>query len=127
MSRNIESIREILKASRNIEFAYLFGSRAKGIAGQRSDWDIAIYFDKDPRNMGWSIFYLEAEVSKDIGEEVQIVALNNLNSPVFLFEIINSGLLIIDNNPEGRILFEANVLRNYHDWHYFLKRQMQEV
>ncbi|MDO9287597.1 MAG: nucleotidyltransferase domain-containing protein [Thermodesulfovibrionales bacterium] len=125
MNQKLEKIKEILRANSNVEFAYLFGSRAKGISGERSDWDIAIYFRKDPRKLSkWTVFSLEAELSKEIGNEVQITVLNNLDSPVFLFQIINDGLLLVDSKPEKRILFEAQTLTKYHDWQYFLKRQM---
>ncbi len=121
----MEKITRILKRNPLVEFAYLFGSRAKGTLGKRSDWDIAIYFKKDPQKLPqWSIFYLEAELSRKIGEEVQIVALNSLDSPVFLFQIINDGLLLVDNNPQRRVLYEARALTKYHDWHYFLRRHM---
>jgi len=125
MNQKLEKIKEILRANSNVEFAYLFGSRAKGISGERSDWDIAIYFRKDPRKLSkWTVFSLEAELSKEIGNEVQITVLNNLDSPVFLFQIINDGLLLVDSNQEKRVLFEARTLTKYHDWNYFLKRQM---
>ena len=48
MNQKIEKIKEILRANSSVKFAYLFGSRAKGIADKKSDWDIAIYFRKDP-------------------------------------------------------------------------------
>lgn len=125
MTGNIEKITKILKSTPSVCFAYLFGSRVKGNADKRSDWDIAIYFKKYPQSLAkWTVFYLEAEMSKEIGEEVQVTVLNNLDSPVFLFQIINDGLLIIDNDSEKRILFETQALRKYHDWNYFLKRQM---
>jgi predicted nucleotidyltransferase len=125
MNQKIEKIKEILKANSNVEFAYLFGSRVKGISDERSDWDIAIYFKEDPQIQStWTVFFLEAELSKEIGSEVQITALNSLDSPVFLFQIISFGLLLVDNNPEKRILFEAQALKKYHDWQYFLKRHM---
>lgn len=125
MNQKIEKIKEILRANSSVKFAYLFGSRAKGIADKKSDWDIAIYFRKDPQKLSkWTVFSLEAELSKEIGNEVQITVLNNLDSPVFLFQIINDGLLLVDSNPEKRILFEAQTLTKHHDWQYFLKRQM---
>ncbi len=125
MNQKLDKIKGILRTNSSVEFAYLFGSRAKGISGERSDWDIAIYFRKDPRKLSkWTVFSLEAELSKEIGNEVQITVLNNLDSPVFLFQIINDGLLLVESNPEKRILFEAQTLTKYHDWQYFLKRQM---
>ena len=125
MNQKLEKIKETLRTNSNVEFAYLFGSRAKGISGERSDWDIAIYFRKDPRKLSkWTVFSLEAELSKEIGNEVQVTVLNKLDSPVFLFQIINDGLLLVDSKPEKRILFEAQTLTKYHDWQHFLKRQM---
>lgn len=67
--------------------------------------------------------YLCAEIALDI-KEVQIIALNNLDLPVFLFQVINNGILLTDKNTEKRILFEAMVLSKYHDWQYFLRRHM---
>lgn len=120
-----EKITAILRSRPNIEFAYLFGSRAKGIAKGRSDWDVAIYFQKDPQKQPyWTVFNLEAEISKAIREQVQITVLNNLDSSVFLFQIIKDGLLLLDNNTEKRISWEAHVLKQYHDWQFFLKRHM---
>ncbi len=121
----IKKIRKILGANPNIEFAYLFGSQARGVAGERSDWDIAIYFKKDAKKLPrWTVFYLEAEISKEIGSEVQITALNDVDSPLFLFQIISVGVVLIDSDSSKRILFEAETLKHYHDWQYFLKRQM---
>lgn len=122
----ILKVSETIRANPLIDFAYLFGSRAKNIAGERSDWDIAVHFNKNPQKLPrWTAFYLEAEISREIGGEVQITVLNNLDSPVFLFQIISDGLLLADNDTEKRIIFEANVLRRYHDWNYILKRQMK--
>lgn len=47
-----------------------------------------------------------------------------IDSPVFLFQIIKDGLLLVDNNTEKRILYETQVLIKYHDWQYFLRRHM---
>jgi uncharacterized protein len=125
MTDNIKRVKRILKMNSGIEFAYLFGSQAQGTADERSDWDIAVFFKKDPQKLPrWTLFYLESEISREIGKEVHIISLNNLDSPVFLFQIINNGLLLVDKNTEKRILFEAQVLSKYHDWNYFLRRHM---
>lgn len=121
----IEKITVVLERNPMVYFAYLFGSRVKGITGKRSDWDIAIYFRIDPKGLPvWTIFQLEAEISREIEGEVQIITLNSLNSPIFSFQIISEGLILIDREPEKRILYEATVLRQYHDWHFFLNRHM---
>ena len=124
MNTKIEKISEILKRKRGVMFAYLFGSQVKlkGKSGRRSDWDIAVYFTK--KNVSeWDVFQLEAEISREIKEEVQIIILNKFHSPIFLFQIIN-GLLLVNKNKKERMLFESFVLRQYKDYGYFLKRQM---
>ena len=125
MIDTIERVKRLLTLHSAVEFAYLFGSQAKGSADAKSDWDIAVFFKKDPQKLPqWAVFYLEAEISGEVGSEVQIIALNNLEQPVFLFQIIDNGLLLIDKNTEKRILFEVRVLSKYHDWQYFLRRHI---
>ena len=120
----VERIKRALKRNKFVEFAYLYGSQSRGEAGARSDWDIAVRFSKDPSDLPpWTAFYLEAEISREIGEEVHVVALNVIGSPVFLFQVIN-GIVLADRKTEKRILFEADVLRRYHDWGYYLKRHI---
>lgn len=120
MKDNLDRIKKVLKKSTHIAFGYLFGSKAKGLADVRSDWDIAVYFDKEvPGN--WLRFYLEAEIEREIKEDVQITVLNNIEDPVFAFEIVSNSILLIDRKPETRILFEAGALRRYHDWNYYLR------
>jgi len=127
MNYKIEKIAGILGNNPDIEFSYLFGSQIKGVAGEKSDWDIAVYFkDSVLKRSSWTVFYLEAEISAKINAEVQISILNNLDSPVFLFQIIGDGLLLTDKSAEKRILFEARAMAMYHDWGFFLRRQMAD-
>jgi len=41
---NIQRLKEILNDQQSIIFSYLFGSRTKGYANEKSDWDIAVFF-----------------------------------------------------------------------------------
>lgn len=126
MKKEKKAIVEILIKRPDILFAYLFGSRIKGYANKRSDWDIAIYFNKlIDQNSHWPAFELEAEISRTIGETAQVIVLNDPLSPVFGFEIIKDGVLLVDNAPNLRIDFENRILRHYHDWQYFLNRQIE--
>jgi predicted nucleotidyltransferase len=117
----IEKIRHILSKNKCVIFGYLFGSRVKGYAGIRSDWDIAVYFNEKCLK-DWTRFWLEAEIERDIEEEVQVTVLNTVEEPVFGFEIVCEGLVLADKDREARILFESSVLRRYHDWNYFFER-----
>jgi predicted nucleotidyltransferase len=118
-------LNEILNNQSSVVFAYLFGSRAKGYANEKSDWDIAVYFLEPTENLGvWPAFELEAKLSRAISSMVQITMLNSPVSPVFGFKIVSEGILLTDKNEYLRIGFESKVLRCYYDWQYFLKRQI---
>jgi uncharacterized protein len=123
MTDATKTISKFLRKNTFVDFAYLFGSQARGTADERSDWDIAVHYTKPPENLPrWTTFYLEAEISREIGKEVQIVALNTMDSPVFLFQIIKDGVLLVDKHTEKRILFESHVLLRYCDWQAFIRR-----
>ena len=91
-----------------------------------SDWDIAIYFKESLRkNNHWAAFELEAELSRAIGGTVQVIVLNNPLPPVFGFQIVKDGIVLLDRDPDLRMDFENRTMRHYYDWQYFLKRQME--
>lgn len=125
MKDTFQYLKEILDNQSSIVFAYLFGSRVKGYANEKSDWDIAVYFLEPTENLGiWPAFELEAKLSRAINSMVQITTLNSPVSPVFGFKIVSEGILLTDKNEYLRIGFESKVLRRYYDWQYFLKRQI---
>lgn len=121
----IQCLKEILNNQSSVVFAYLFGSRVKGYANEKRDWDIAVYFSEPTENLGlWPAFELEAKLSRAIASTVQITTLNSHVSPVFGFKIVSEGILLTDKNEDMRMDFENGVLRCYYDWQYFLKRQI---
>jgi len=121
MKDTLEKIKQVLAKDERVVFSYLFGSRIKGYADIKSDWDIAVYFY--PKYLkDWSRFYLEAEIEREIKEKVQVTVLNVVENPLFIFEIINDGIVILDKDTDARTLFESSALRQYHDWNYFLDR-----
>ena len=126
MKKEKNAIAEILSKSPDILFGYLFGSKVKGYSNERSDWDIAVYFNPSKnQNERWPEFELEAKISRTVGVKAQITVLNGPLSPVFGFEIIKDGVLLLDRVPNLRIDFENRTLRHYHDWKYFLNRQIK--
>ena len=44
--------------------------------------------------------------------------------PLLCFIIVSSGVVLIDRDENRRMDFENRTLRQYYDWQYFLKRQM---
>jgi predicted nucleotidyltransferase len=126
MRKTTKILVEALERRSSVAFAYLFGSRVKGYASKRSDWDVAVYFSEFGEKPGrWKVFELEAELSRDLGATVQVTVLNDPLSPVFGFEIVKGGRVLLDRNENVRMEFENRTLRQYFDWQYFLKRQMK--
>lgn len=126
MNEKIDKLKRLLEREPYIEFAYLFGSQATGQADERSDWDISVYFKEPKKLPAWTVFNIEAEASREMGKEAQIITLNGLESPVMIFQILKDGILLVDRNPEKRIIFEARALLKYHDYQYYLKKQMAQ-
>ena len=127
MRNDVAKFIETLNRKAFIAFAYLFGSRVKNHYSNRSDWDIAIYFSDSPKNFDILIsFELEAELSRALYSNVQVIVLNKrLPSPVFGFQIVSEGIVLIERDENLRLEFENRVLRQYYDWQYFLKRQIE--
>ncbi|MBI5309344.1 MAG: nucleotidyltransferase domain-containing protein [Planctomycetes bacterium] len=123
----INQLRTILSQNQWVSFAYLFGSRAAGKAGSRSDWDIAVYITDAEleRNPVWQKIKIEDEISLALKtDNIQVVILNGLDAPLFAFTIINKGIVLADKNQELRVTFECNTLRRFHDWQYYLDRHL---
>lgn len=128
MKEDIKLLIEALDARSSVTFAYLFGSKVKGYANEKSDWDVAVYFSEPLEKVGrWPAFELEAELSRAVGSTVQVIVLNVLSHPILGFQIVSSGVVLLDRDENLRMDFENRTLRQYYDWQYFLKRQMKAV
>ena len=96
------------------------------VYNKNNDWDVAVFFSEPPEKLSlWPAFEIEAELSRGVGETVQVIVLNTELSPVFGFEILKHGILLLDRDEDLRIDFENRILRQYYDWQYFLKRQIE--
>lgn len=126
MRKKIALLIEVLN-QHPLVFAYLFGSKVKGYANERSDWDLAVYFAEPVKKSNhWPAFELEAELSRSLGATAQVTVLNAPLSPVLGFEIVKHGIVLLDRDENLRMDFENRTLRTYFDWQYFLRRQMEK-
>ena len=62
-----EKIKKTLEKERNILFAYIFGSYARGEARENSDIDLAIYVKRIPKD----IFKYESKIASKIEKEIK--------------------------------------------------------
>ena len=109
----VEKIGKALGKRKDIIFAYLYGSFAKGISRRESDIDIGIFLEKDFKK---DAFY-EAKLALEIEREaklknVEVVVLND-KSLRFLNQVLRYGKLIISKGESERIKFETLVTRRY--------------
>ena len=113
------------KKKNSIKLAYLFGSRAAGIAGLISDYDIAVLYSKVPSAA--ERYGLAHELSMLLmSGRVDLVILNQ--APVELgYGVIASGVLVYEENTVVRVEFEANTLSRYGDYLPILRRQRYEI
>ncbi|MGO1819654.1 MAG: type VII toxin-antitoxin system MntA family adenylyltransferase antitoxin [Senegalia sp. (in: firmicutes)] len=101
-----------------IEFAYLFGSIAKGKENKLSDIDVAVKFKNNYNNMKDMLIRGEIidSASKFFDKNVDIISLDKAS--IFLkYEVIKDGIVIKDNL--NRATFESLVLREYFDFKYY--------
>lgn len=111
--------------SRPVEFAYLFGSQARGTAGVTSDTDVAVYLrDGLTQSRRWSAEDSVAQALHRIGiptDRLDLVVLNRVGL-LLRFRVIRDGRLLFERAPAQRIQFEAQTMQRYFDWQYYAER-----
>lgn len=98
---------------RNVMLAYLFGSRAKGLETEGSDWDIAVLFGEKPSDIG----ELQAEIAETLGvseDRIDLVELEGADLHL-KFRVIREGKVLYEAETGVRARFEAKVLIEYLD------------
>jgi predicted nucleotidyltransferase len=107
---DIKALKNYFSARKDVAFAFLFGSQAKGKATKLSDIDIAVYFyptKRHPIEFEEEVFYKgEDEVWDDLErllkKEVEMLVLNRVSASVAASAIrgiplaINDGGLYLD-------------------------------
>lgn len=114
-----------LKINKNIfkkhkvKLAYLFGSRAKGNAARKSDFDIAVLFEKENDHTDYfdKAIYLADELRDYFPAEIDIAALNQAGS-LLKYEVIANGRLLYSCDERFRLDFEVSSINEYIDDKY---------
>jgi predicted nucleotidyltransferase len=95
-------LKDILSSHDNVQFAYLFGSYARGDERESSDIDIAVYLENSSLDNRLEVHHaLELALKKDI----DLVLLNEVKSMPLLESILKEGILLKD--AEERPFFEV--------------------
>ena len=102
----------LFKNRPNVNFAYLFGSYAKGYASSSSDLDIGVFFKEKPDIL--QLAGLRADLQKTLHfDKIDLVSLNGA-SPILCFEAISGKRIFArDRSDEAAII--SLIAREYED------------
>ncbi|MGQ9554627.1 MAG: type VII toxin-antitoxin system MntA family adenylyltransferase antitoxin [Anaerolineae bacterium] len=106
--------------------AYLFGSVARGNAGPLSDVDVGVLF---PGVMSSGQAFdanlrLAARVPALLGRPADVVVLNAA-PPLLRFVIIDEGIILLNDDDNLRVEFEARTIMEYLDTKHLREIQRQ--
>jgi len=107
----IKNVQTMLQLEKEILFAYLFGSFLTG--KKYHDVDVAVYL-RTKKDFHYE-FFLEDKLTKKLKLPVDVRILNFAPLP-FLYNVISSGQVIVDNDPDKRADFETYILKSYFDY-----------
>lgn len=112
------SIKKLLSQMDEVQFAYLFGSYAKGDHDQRSDIDIAIYLKKKYNDFDTKLkIHHKLEIS--LQRDIDLIVLNSVKNFNLLENIFNDGIIIKDSQDDFRIMYELKKEHEIKDYKEF--------
>lgn len=100
-----------------VEFAYLFGSQAKGTAGPRSDVDVAVYLEDGTEEAFDLSLRLGGILEREsgVGPVEALVILND--APIAIAgRVVEEGQVIYSRDEDRRVRHFSETLRHYHDY-----------
>ncbi|PQP34872.1 hypothetical protein C6A37_05500 [Desulfobacteraceae bacterium SEEP-SAG9] len=121
--RLLPKVETYLRSRKDVQFAYLFGSYAKGKITPLSDVDIAVYLSgsnfsqKRLEILGGLIEVLKTD-------EIDLVILNTAPLPLKI-RILRNRKLLVDRTPLVRHAFESTTMRVYLDFSKLEKRILE--
>lgn len=123
MEKFLSQIKALCKGIPAIKLAYFFGSRATQKDGPMSDYDFAFYLDeKDSAKRFEMRLLLIGKISSLLRTDaVDVVILNDTESPELKYNIIRDGKLFYEQEP-FRVLIEPKIVDEYLDFSESLRR-----
>ena len=102
----IETLKTLLQADANVQFAYLFGSYAKEEAREESDVNIAVYLLDRRLEKQLELMHT---LQKAVGKKIDIVVLNDVKNLYLLESILKEGILLKDSPDRPMFEVESNL------------------
>jgi len=130
MSLDHETLSKMLNESfskyKEVDLAYLFGSRARGDFTEESDYDFAVLLSKNFKDP-YDLLKLIHDLAMALGvkdEKVNLIVLNDASLEM-AYKVISEGVIIYERSVEKRVDFEVSTLKLYLDFKLVLD-QMRE-
>lgn len=114
----LAALRTALEARPEVLEAYLFGSLARGEAGEMSDVDVAVFLDEQRSiaERGRLLLELTAELMSRLGRnDVDVVALNDA-PPLLYHRVLRDGERLLARDLLATTRREGQALSRYCDW-----------
>ena len=108
----------------NIAFVYVFGSFIK--EKSFADIDLGICLFNDPDNALETELNLEFEIEKRVQYPIDARILNGAPN-TFVYNVIRTGKLIVDRDPDYRADFNGQMLKAYFDFACFRRRYLKDI
>lgn len=125
---------QILQVIPYIKMLVLFGSQAKGISHEKSDWDFAIFTDQEEkhqytsqRNFAWLEIPIKLGEIFDLDPDLIDVVEMNHSSPLLSFHIARDGKLLYERTPGDFVKFQSKAWRIYADTEKFRKVEKESI
>jgi predicted nucleotidyltransferase len=119
---NVESIIKVLENERDILFAYLFGSYAKGTQNEKSDIDIAVYLIDEKILEKYPLYTsrLAIRIENILDKKKVDVRILNGSTLRFRNQVLMHGKLLHSKDEKKRIEFETLSLAKYYDFKHHI-------
>lgn len=109
------ALEKFLRNDSNVIFALIFGSYGAGRKSDKSDLDLAIYFEDPPAGM--ALFKIRNSLSDICGRDIDLVVLNN-SSPLLMHQVMKNRLPLIIKDPLRYRMFRERVIRAYDEYKF---------
>ncbi|MEB2343518.1 MAG: nucleotidyltransferase domain-containing protein [Deltaproteobacteria bacterium] len=111
-----DGLRALLRdAPPEVLSAWLFGSEARGEAGEHSDVDVAVLYATPPASrLAAGPLDLEGALERALGRPVQLTVLNRAPADL-VHRVLRDGRLLLDRDRAARIRFEVERRNEYFD------------
>jgi len=118
----LKKLNKIFKGYPELKIVYLFGSRASGSTGPLSDYDFALYIDKDRLEAYHTSVDIAGKISKILKtDKIDTVVINHIDAPEMKYSIIKNGMIVYEVEPY-RMLIEPRILNEYFDFRFLLRK-----